>query len=73
MPQLFRLSKSILVSEIVTTFHDQMSRFGAGAGFAKSERKDFVEVKPTSLPSEEQFGNKREVNHYNECHGAGLV
>lgn len=50
-----------------------MSRFGAGAGFAKSERKDFVEVKPTSLPTEEQFRNKREVNHYNEGHGSGLV
>jgi hypothetical protein len=51
-----------LVSENITTFHDQMSRFGGTTGFTKSE------VKPTHL--EEKFmTTKRETNHYNQNPG----
>ena len=62
MPQLFRLSKSILVSENITTFHDQMSRFGGTTGFTKSE------IKPTAL-EEKLMTTKRETNHYNQNPG----
>lgn len=49
MPSLFRLSKSILVSENMTTFHDQIARF---------DNKN-------QQPSEEKFVDaSRETSHY---------